>query len=510
MKKTVETITDPSNNHQATKSVSKRQRSRSIIREFSLNTSTHGIPGIARSESYHNRIFWSVSLLLFIGIMLYFIIKSILAYFQYPTQTSIDIVVEWPQAFPAVTLCNYSPYFYSRFIGPFLNYTNTMNLTNTTDTTKFTLQQASYVREFARYNLQQEISLTNFSYPLEVMLMSCSYNDIPCSAINFTSFVSLRFGTCYTFNLKTKNMTNGGIKYSSDNGGEGKLAATFYIHHHQYIPYITQAVGMMVTIHDNNQLPIVASSGMQLSAGKHHKISYTKRTNLFLPSPYTTCTNDISPAMQSLFNRYPNIDYAYSQTLCYSSCIQTYIYPKCGCVNPAFWGSRFIKVPGMSNVIAAPLCNWTDPCPSQVTTQFYTSGEFRDAQCPNCGQECTSNTFTIKSSTLNAPVESQMDTIRKFVQSLSVPLANNWSTNWQNEIRENYVSLEVTCETTRTEIYTQQAALSAVDVISNVGGQTGLWIGISFLSLFEMIEMIYRLFRSRCHALKNTMNQTRE
>ncbi|CAF5142835.1 unnamed protein product, partial [Rotaria sp. Silwood1] len=43
----------------------KLHRRRSIIRDFSLNTSTHGIPGIARSQSIHNRIFWIVSTLVF-------------------------------------------------------------------------------------------------------------------------------------------------------------------------------------------------------------------------------------------------------------------------------------------------------------------------------------------------------------------------------------------------------------------------------------------------------------
>ena len=32
------------------------RRRRSILQEFSVNTSTHGIPGIARSESVTNRI----------------------------------------------------------------------------------------------------------------------------------------------------------------------------------------------------------------------------------------------------------------------------------------------------------------------------------------------------------------------------------------------------------------------------------------------------------------------
>ena len=45
------------------------------------------------------------------------------------------------------------------------------------------------------------------------------------------------------------------------------------------------------------------------------------------------------------------------------------------------------------------------------------------------------------------------------------------------------------------ENLTQQPSMTAVDVISNVGGQTGLWIGISFLSIMEIVEMLFRLGR---------------
>ena len=54
----------------------KLHRSGSIIKEFSLNTSTHGIPSIPRSESIPNRIFWSISSVIFAGMMIYFIIQA--------------------------------------------------------------------------------------------------------------------------------------------------------------------------------------------------------------------------------------------------------------------------------------------------------------------------------------------------------------------------------------------------------------------------------------------------
>jgi hypothetical protein len=221
------------------KSDRKMRRSGSILREFALNTSTNGIPGIARSQSVHNRIFWSISTLIFTGIMTYFVVESILQYFQYPTQTSLSIVVEWPQAFPAVTICNYSPIRYDQFIGPFLNYTNALNLTNTTDTTNFTATQASYVDDFLLYKLNRGESLNDFFYPLESMMMSCSYNGMSCTATNFTWFLSQPYGLCYTFNAKLKNDSAGSLKYNADNGGIGSLLLGLYVHQNQYVPYLS-------------------------------------------------------------------------------------------------------------------------------------------------------------------------------------------------------------------------------------------------------------------------------
>ena len=40
---------------------------------------------------------------------------------------------------------------------------------------------------------------------------------------------------------------------------------------------------------------------------------------------------------------------------------------------------------------------------------------------------------------------------------------------------------------------------------SNVVGQTGLWIGISFVSVMEVVEMLYRLLRHECHVLKRRL-----
>ena len=125
--------------------------------------------------------------------------------------------------------------------------------------------------------------------------------------------------------------------------------------------------------------------------------------------------------------------------------------------------------------------------------------------CSHCTEECSSASYTLTTSSIAAPSPYYANLTKAFVESLSIPLPTNWSTNWLSEVQNNYVSLEVVCESTKVEIYTQEASVGAVNVLSSVGGQTGLWLGISFLSIMEFIEMLYRILRHECGSVRKTI-----
>jgi hypothetical protein len=82
---------------------------------------------------------------------------------------------------------------------------------------------------------------------------------------------------------------------------------------------------MMIMIHDNTELPLIEVGGIQLAPGLRHKLGYQVTTSQLLPSPYSDCTDTISPAMQATFDQYEGADYAYSQVLCNTICVQTYL-----------------------------------------------------------------------------------------------------------------------------------------------------------------------------------------
>ena len=178
------------------------RRRRSVIQDFFRLTSIHGLPAIARAYNPKNLFCWSVIFFLFFAAMLYFVIISILVYFTYPTQTNVDIVLEYPMLFPAVTVCNYGSIRYDLIIHPFINYTNSIGLTsiNNSAAPDFSNPLVQYALDQFIINIVDEGKVNNeYLFDLNEFLVSCSYNDLLCSASDFVPVSS--FLIHYIFSL---------------------------------------------------------------------------------------------------------------------------------------------------------------------------------------------------------------------------------------------------------------------------------------------------------------------
>ena len=213
----------------------------SIIREFLQNTSAHALPGIARSKSIHNRIFWSISFIAFTGIMIFFVVRAIMDYFEYPTKFDTNFVEEWPQYFPAFTLCHASVLRLDRLLEPYLNYTKSLNVTISNDTKMWSSRDSSFVNDFLVAKLNRNESLRDYYFSLSSIMHSCSFNSEPCSAADFISYTSPSFGLCHTFNARLKNSSSESVRYANQHGGDGTLDMSLYIHSHQSIPFLNKS-----------------------------------------------------------------------------------------------------------------------------------------------------------------------------------------------------------------------------------------------------------------------------
>jgi hypothetical protein len=78
----------------------------SIIKNWFLNSPTHGIRRISRAHSILGRIFWSLTFLVFSTLMCIFIYTVIMKYIANPTKISLSVTQQHDHKhIPTVTFC---------------------------------------------------------------------------------------------------------------------------------------------------------------------------------------------------------------------------------------------------------------------------------------------------------------------------------------------------------------------------------------------------------------------
>ncbi|CAM4757223.1 unnamed protein product [Rotaria magnacalcarata] len=214
------------------------------------------------------------------------------------------------------------------------------------------------------------------------MLYQCNFNNEPCSATDFIPFTPSIYGACYTFNTKLKNTNAKPLLPANKNDGDGLWRRRF--------------------IHDNTELPLIETSGIELAPGRKHKLGYRKKAIHFLSPPYTTCTETVSLMMQAMLDNYNGADYQYSETVCGQLCNQVYAYEQCDCVNAYPWSGRAIVVPGTDKMIVAPVCESTDQCYKKAIESLLHSSLLMNRYC---SPQCSKATFITQKSGLSTLVE---------------------------------------------------------------------------------------------------------
>ena len=171
------------------------------------------------------------------------------------------------------------------------------------------------------------------------------------------------------------------------------------------------------------------------------------------------------------------------------------------------WSVRSVLLQGTDRVLRAPICYMENECINAAMLAL-ANLTFVEQYCSECNPACSTIDFVVTPSSSAAPSAIYAETIKSKIESLDVPLPSNWSTTWLSEIENNYVGLDVVCQSPMLENLTEQPTITPIDVLSNVGGQSGLWIGVSFLSIMEFIEMLYRLAHFQYKAVTRKRNKT--
>ncbi|XP_022086791.1 acid-sensing ion channel 1C-like [Acanthaster planci] len=453
----------------------------SLEREFAESTSLHGIAKVFHASRLLIRFVWVAIMLTCLCVCVWQISDRFHRFLQYKANTEISVEYTRDLDFPAVTICNFNRYRSSALTESDKTYLPYIIWANDYDYDSFGDSQGGVeywdvVADDGRDN-DTHFNYTDFTLRAgflmdDITLRQCEWRrkTKSCSPANF-SHVFTSFGNCWTFN---SGKTGPILKETQAGSGNG-VRMLIDIQQSEYTETVDGNIpaGLKVLIHDQATPPFVESSGLAISPGVYAFIGVRKQQYLNLEHPYGKCN-----ASKTL-TRFSH----YTREGCKIECRARAILEKCNC--------RLVRHPG----------NETECSPQQTsgcamsTLGALVGGEDNPCDCP---VPCNYTTFTTSLSTASIPSNSVAAHLQGLTEtsyssdysysSFSVPYPAQLDLFEEGYIPKNVILLDVFYEDINFERYEQSEAITPSALISDIGGQLGLFLGASFITLAEILS----------------------
>ncbi|XP_044160816.1 amiloride-sensitive sodium channel subunit gamma-2-like isoform X2 [Bufo gargarizans] len=343
---------------------------------------------------------------------------------------------------------------------------------NSTDCTIFTFSSATsaiqewyrlhYMNILAKIPMEKKIDM---GYSADELLINCLFDGKPCDARNFTLFNHSLYGNCYTFNDAQQKQ----LLESSMGGSEAGLNLIIYIDEEDYNPFLVTAAGAKILVHDQNDFPFIEESGTELETATETSIGMHLTESTKLSSPYSECTIDGSDVpIQNLYNK------KYTFQICLYSCFQIEMVKTCGCAHhdhPLPQGAQY--------------CNF-DEMPSWIYCYFKLHRQFVEEElgCQStCRETCSFKEWTFTRSVAKWPsISAEEWTLRVLSWELGSRINKNLTKN-------DLANLDIFYQDLNLRTIAESPSSSLTNLLSNVGGQLGLWMSCSMVCVLEIVEI---------------------
>ncbi|XP_038057118.1 acid-sensing ion channel 1B-like [Patiria miniata] len=458
------------------------QDKHSLEREFAESTSLHGIARVFHASKLLVKTVWIIIMLTCLCVCVWQISDRFYMFLQYKANTEISVEYTRNMDFPAVTICNFNRYRQSALTESDKTFLPYIIWANDYDYDSFGDSQAGM--DYWDVTSEDGVNGTSFNYTDftlragflmdDVTLRQCEWRrkTKSCSPANF-SHVFTSFGNCWTFN----SGKTGPILRETQAGSGNGVRMLIDIQQSEYTETVDGNIpaGLKVLIHDQGTPPLVESAGLAISPGVYAFIGVRKQQYLNLERPYGKCN-----ASKTL-TRFTH----YTAEGCNIECRAKAILEKCNC--------RLVRHPGNENECSP---QQTSGC-AMNTLGTLVGGTDNPCDCP---VPCNYATFTTSLSTAAIPSNSVAADLQAKAQaqysyssdysysSFTVPSPDQTDLFEEGYLEKNGVLLDVFYEDINYERYEQSEAITASALISDIGGQLGLFLGASFITLAEMLS----------------------
>ncbi|KAF6731796.1 Acid-sensing ion channel 1 [Oryzias melastigma] len=451
------------------------------IEVFATRSTLHGISHMFTYERMClKRTLWILFFMLSVGVLVMVCVDRVQFYFEYPHVTKLDEVAASMIVFPAITFCNLNSFRFSRVTRNDLYHAGELlALLNG----RYEIRDPHLVEENVLQVLKERADFESYKprsfnmrefydrtgHDIKDMLLSCSYRGTECSAENF-KVIFTRYGKCYTFN----SGKDGQPLMVTMKGGTGNgLELMLDIQQDEYLPVWGETdetsfeAGIKVQIHTQDEPPFIDQLGFGVAPGFQTFVSCQEQRLTYLPPPWGDCKS--TPMDSDFFN-------SYSITACRIDCETRYLVENCNC--------RMVHMPG-----DAPYCS-----PEQYKECADPALDFlveRDNDYCVCETPCNLTRYGKELSFVKIPSKASAKYLAKKFNKT------------EQYIADNILVLDIFFEALNYETIEQKKAYELAGLLGDIGGQMGLFIGASILTVLELFDYLYEILKYKlCRCMK--------
>lgn len=318
-----------------------------------------------------------------------------------------------------------------------------------------------------------EADLYDSGHLFDVLIRNCTWKGIDCKSGNISKYWSrewnYKYGNCFTFNrgIDEEGKPQRVFRATKPGPSQG-LSLEIDVQQEQYIGALTVEAGIRVLLHDQGHMTFPYEEGFSVSPGMATSVGI-KKTQIIRLDRYNnkSCLPEDELPMTNIYRRYKNIT-TYSQQACLKSCLGLSQRIRCKCSENAFPSDR-------------------DPCDvfdsktsTCLRTVKYLFNNDRLSCLADCRQPCTEEVIQKTISSSQWPSKAYKDYL----------ISQN---KYHNE-SDNMLQLNVFFNELNYEKIEEQFSYGTINLLADVGGQLGLWIGISVITVCELLELIVMFF----------------
>ncbi|XP_066496883.1 amiloride-sensitive sodium channel subunit gamma [Tiliqua scincoides] len=523
-----------------------------LMHWYCMNTNTHGCRRIVVSRGRLRRLLWILLTLTAVGLIVGYCVELIRKF--YTASVTVEVQFHH-LPFPAVTICNINPYKYSAMKGhleeldketlkalemlynfsqssprerrqagseskylkefPLLKIedlqqkmamdlgtghrrrieasivpgdSSILNVNNPHDIVGFRLCNPNNDKDCAVYRFSSGVNAiqewyklhymnimaqideetkVRMSYSAEELILSCFFNGVSCDTRNFTTFHHPLHGNCYTFN----SGENGEIMNTTTGGSEYGLQVILYIDQEDYNPFLVTSTGAKIVIHAQDEYPFIEDIGTEIETATATSIGMHFTKSQRLSKPYSDCVeSEADVSVKNLYNK------TYSLQVCLHSCFQAAMVETCKCAQYAQPRPQGVQY-----------CNYKKN-PNWMYCYYKLHQRFVKEEL-GCQEKCR-EACSLKEWTLTTSLAQWPSTVsEKWMLKL---LSWDKGKNHQQALsKTDLANVMVFYKDLNERQIQEKPANTPVLLLSNIGGQLGLWMSCSVVCVIEIIEVFF-------------------